>query len=221
MSKETLLFSYAVLPKGKYIPKDFEHNDLLHPDFSLTAISAFEAYVGYLLYQREKVDRIIIMGCKTFGEGTPADSELIADYLNRLGVPENKITIDKYGFNFACQVERAKGSISNEANLFAVTLECHSARVERLLKAYGINPKMITIEEVFKSQPIPQDLLEYFETFIKGEVKPRLETESKILLLLQLIDPKGHLQLLITKLRGIRYFDVDIQPTLAKPITLK
>lgn len=219
--KEAILFSYAILPKQLYRPKEFEHNDSLHLDFSLTAVSAFEAYAGYLLYQKEKISRVVIMGCKTFGEETPADSDLMAIYLRKLGVPKNRITIDEHGFNFASQVERARGLIADDAQLFAITLACHSVRVEKLLKAYGFNPIMVTIEEIFENQSIPQDLSEYFEIFVNGEVKPKLETESRILLLLQSIDPKGYLQLFITRLRGIRYFDVDIPPTLAKSITSK
>jgi len=69
--------------------------------------------------------------------------------------------------------------------------------------------------------PAPKDLRKYFEIYVSSAVKSKLEAESRILLLLQLIDPKGYLQLLITKLRGIRYFDVDIPPTLAKPISAK
>ena len=219
--REAILFSYAILPKELYKTKDFEHNDLLHSYFSLTAASAFEAYSSYLLYKSEKIDRIIIMGCKTFGEETLADSELMANYLDKLGVPKSKITIDKYGFNFVSQIKRVGDLIGDNAQLLAVTLDCHSQRAKRLLRAYGLNPKMVTIEEVFESQIIPQDLLKHFEIYLNGEVKPKLEAESKILLLLQSIDPRGYLQLFITKLRGIRYFNVDITPTLVKPITLK
>lgn len=216
--KEALLFSYAILPKELYKPKEFEYNNSLHPDFSLTAVSAFEAYTGYLLYQKEKVDHIIIMGCKTFRDDTPADSDLMAKYLVKLGVPENKISIDEYGFNFASQVKRVKNLIGGDTQLFAITLACHSQRAEKMLKAHGLNPKMITIETFFEGQTIPQDLHKYIEIYMNGEVKPKLETESRILLLLQSIDPKGYLQLLIRKLRGIRYFDVDIPPTLARPL---
>jgi len=80
---------------------------------------------------------------------------------------------------------------------------------------------MITIESVFQNHPVSKDLRKYFEIYMNGAVKPKLEAESEILLLLQSIDPKGYLQLLITKLRGIRYFDIDIPPTLAKPIIVK
>ena len=147
--KEALLFSYAILPKELYKPKEFEHNNSLHLDFSLTAISAFETYAGFLLYQKEKIERVIIMGCKTFGEDTPADSELMANYLNRLGVPKDKIVIDEQGFNFASQVERARNLVTGKAQLFTITLEAHSKRVELLLKTYGFNPKMVTIEDTF------------------------------------------------------------------------
>lgn len=219
--KEALLFSYAILPKQLYKPKEFKHNDSLHPDFSLTAVSAFETYAGYLIARQEQVERVVIMGCRTFGEDTPADSELMARYLHKLGMSNDKIVIDEYGFNFASQVERAKHLISDDTELFAVTLESHSRRAELLLKAYGLNPRMVTVENIFQKETIPQDLRKYFEVFTGGEIKPKLEAESRILLLLQSIDPRGYLQLLITKLRGIRYFDVDIPPTLAKPIILK
>ena len=205
------------MPKKLYEPKEFEHNNLLHPNFSLTAASAFEAYAGYSLYQRKKVEKMVIMGCKTFGEDTPADSELMAKYLNKLGIPNDKIVIDEHGFNFASQVERARYLVTENTRVYAITLECHSQRVKLLLRAQGFNPEMITIESIFQNQPLPQDLLRYFEIYRNGAVKPKLEAESRILLLLQSIDPKGYLQLLITKLRGIRYFDVDIPPTLAKP----
>lgn len=216
--KEALLFSYAILPKELYKPKEFEHNDSLHPDFSLTAVSAFEVYTSYLLHQREKFDKIVIMGCKTFGEDTPADSELMARYLNKLGVPQDKIAIDEQGFNFASQVKRAKKLIVDTAQLTAITLECHSQRAELLLRAHGFKSEIVTIEGVFKNQPIPQDLQKYFDIFMEGTVKAKLESESRTLLFLQSVDPKGYLQLLITKLRGIRYFDIDIPPTLARPL---
>lgn len=219
--KEALLFSYAILPKELYRPKEFKHNDSLHPDFSLTAVSAFEAYAAYLLYQKEKFSRVIIMGCKTFGENTPSDSELMAQYLHKLGVPNNKIDIDERGFNFASQVERAKRLISDDTEIFAITLAAHSKRAKLLLKAHGLNPRMGIVEDVFQNNPIPQDLYKYFEVFMESAVRPKLEAETKILLLLQLVDPKGQLQKLITKLRGIRYFDVDIPPTLAKSISEK
>lgn len=219
--KEALLFSYAVLPKQLYEPKKFEHNDSLHPDFSLTAVSAFEAYAGYLLYKEEGFRRIIIMGCKTFGENTPSDSELMAKYIHKLGVPNDKIVTDGHGFNFASQVERAKRLITEDTQLFAITLACHSIRAEGLLKAHGLNPRIITIEDMFQNNSIPKDLHKYFDFFMSGEIRSKLEAETKILLLLQLVDPKGKLQKLITKLRGIRYFDVDIPPTLAKPINEK
>lgn len=219
--KEALLFSYAILPKELYKPKEFEHNNSLHPDFSLTAVSAFEAYAGYLLYQKEKFSRVIILGCKTFGEDTPSDSELMSQYLRKLGVPNSKIAIDERGFNFASQVERAKHLISDDTELFAITLESHSKRAELLLRAHGLNPRMEIVEDVFQNNPVPQDLYKYFKSFMESAVRPELEAETKILLLLQLVDPKGKLQKLITKLRGIRYFDVDIPPTLAKPISEK
>lgn len=219
--KEVLLFSYAILPKKLYKTKEFEHNESLHPDFSLTAVSAFEVYTSYLLHQREKFDKIVIMGCNTFGEDTPADSELMARYLNKLGVPQDKIIIDEQGFNFASQVKRTKKLITDVAQLTAITLECHSQRVELLLRAHGFNPQMVTIESVFQTQPIPHDLQKYFDTFREGAVKAKLESESRALLFLQAVDPKGYLQLLITRLRGIRYFDVDIPPTLARPTTSK
>jgi len=122
------------IPKELHKPKEFDYNNSLHPDFSLTVVSALEAYAGYLLYQSEQIGKIVIMGCKTFGENTPADSELMARYLNKLGVPNDKIVIDKHGFNFASQVKRARNLITDKAQLYAITLECHSKRAELLLK---------------------------------------------------------------------------------------
>jgi len=221
MTKTVLLFSYAVLPKILYKLKEFEHNNSLHPDFSLTAVSALETYASYLLYQKEKFNQLVIMGCKTFGEDTPADSKLMAKYIHKLGVPNDKIVIDELGFNFASQVERAKHLIPDDTELFAITLASHSKRAELLLRVHGLNPKMRAVEDVFQNNTIPQDLYRYFEAFMESAVRPKLEAESKILLLLQLVDPKGRLQKLITKSRGVRYFDVDIPPTLAKPISEK
>ena len=219
--KAAVLFSYAILPKRVYPPKTFEHNNRLHPDFSLTAVSAFAAYAAHLLHQREQFDRILVMGCKTFGEETPADSEIMAGYLRELGVASDRIIVDQLGINFAGQVERAASLLTDRARLSAITLACHSTRAGSLFRAYGFTPSMVTIEEVFRSQPVPRDLYAYFEMFTGSAVLRELETETRILLLLQRVDPKGRLQKLITRVRGIRYFDVDIPPTLAGQIVLK
>ncbi|QQG43052.1 MAG: YdcF family protein [Candidatus Daviesbacteria bacterium] len=214
-----LLFSYAILPKKLYKLKQFRYNSHLHPLFSLTGLSALETYAGYLLAEQILARKIIILGCRTFGKETPADSELMAIYLNKLGMSKNKITVCKNGINTVYQIEEAQKILKGHANnVYAVTLECHQERTRRLLEAYGIKSTVFSIEEIFKhsKRSIPKDLFKLLHSFKTGRVEKLLIKESRLLLWLQFIDSKGWLQKLATNLRGIRYFDVDILPTLEK-----
>lgn len=209
-----LLFSYAILPKKLYKPKIFRYNRDLHSQFSLTGLSALETYAGYLLAKQLSARKIVILGCRTFGKGTPADSELMATYLNKLGMPENKITICKDGVNTVYQIEEAQKVLKDQTdNIYAITLECHQERTRRLLESYGIEARVFSVEEIFmdcKRDGVPEDLFKLFHLFKTSKAEQILIKESRILLLLQFIDSKGWLQKMATKLRGIRYFDIDI-----------
>lgn len=209
-----LLFSYAILPKKLYKPKRFRFNSNLHSQFSLTALSALETYAGYILHSKQKFDQIIILGCHTFGLQNPSDSELMASYLNKLGVIKKIITVCDRGINTVYQVEQAKEVLDDKKELIcAVTLEYHKKRTELLLQAYGISPKMFSVEELFLSsrdEKTPTELTALLKRFIGSKIEKSLKREALLLILLQLIDRKGCLQKILTKIRGIRYFDIDI-----------
>lgn len=214
-----LLFSYAILPKKLYKPKRFRYNSKLHKQFSLTALSALETYAGYILHLRQKFDQIIILGCHTFGSQNPSDSELMANYLNKQGVSKNIITVCDRGINTVYQVEQAKEILNNKNYpVCAVTLECHKKRTELLLQAYGMFPKMFSVEELFlknRKRKNPAELSTLLKRFIGSKIEKYLKKETLLLILLQFVDRKGLLQKVLTKIRGIRYFDVDISPRIA------
>lgn len=229
MSETLLLFSYAILPKDRHPVKEFPHNNDLHPKFSLTALSGLECYSGYMLSNMRPIDNIIILGCKTFGDGNPADSELMAEYMQQLGTPKDRITTTQDGPNTVYQVRQAQEMISSDSNVTALTLDVHKSRTEQLLRAYGISPKAISIEEVFRlynmhgkhliDAPTSKYMQTALEEYNGSQTKQRLAKEAKILETLQQVDPRGYSQMVLTTLLGVRYFDTDIPPTLAKSYT--
>lgn len=159
-----------------------------------------------------------MLGCHTFGSNNPADSELMSSYIQKLGI-STKIIICTEGINTSYQVEQARSVLGDTiSKTCAITLECHKKRTEKLLKAYGIYPDMFSVEELLlgnNSKNIPSELMNFLNQFIGSKTEKALKKEARLLLLLQIFDPKGYLQRIFTKIRGIRYFDVDIPSRIA------
>lgn len=221
-----LLFSYALLPKSKYSVKKVEFNNELDKEFSLTGLSLIETYSGSIVYNEGSVDKVLVLGCHTFGEKNPSDSELMARYLEKLGVPNKDIIVNSEGNNTAYQVNEAKNILSdlgNKIEVVGIALACHTQRTGKLLSAYGINGQMISVEEILErdSSSISKEILELLSKFKGSKTESKLMSEANILELMQILDPKGQLQKLITKIRGVRYFDIDIPSTLARPTSEK
>ena len=223
--KYLLLFSYALLPKSIYKPKAVKYNSYLDKEYSLTGLSLLETYAGYLIYKQQKIGKIIILGCHTFGKNTPSDSELMGKYLVKLGVPKGKIIIQSNGTNTAYQVEQAKSiltrfNISRQPPILALTLKCHTERTNQFLKAYKIIAQMLSVEKTilgYKLDKIDPKILVLLDKFVGSKIESKLYHEAKVLLFMQRFDPKGYLQKIITDFRGVHYFDVDILPTIASP----
>lgn len=218
-----LLFSYALLPKSRYPSKEIEFNESLDADYSLTGLSILETYSGNLIYKKGDIDKVLVLGCHTFGKSAPADSELMARYLEKLGVPGKNIILDTNGTNTAYQVSKAKDIVSNfggEVKTLGVALACHTNRTSKLLSAYGVDAQMISVEEVLgrNDSQVPDEISDLLSIYKGSQTENKLIFEAKILELMQIVDPKGELQKIVTNLRGIRYFDVDIPSTIAKSI---
>jgi len=153
------------------------------------------------LYEEGLVQRIIISGGKTSGEGLPSEAEIMSNYLARhFSIPEGIITREDESIDTMENIKRVKKILEKEklkGQLVALSNQYHIKRIKKILTTSGLYADMVSAEDVLLKRS------EHYRTFLKkyvGSCETKIKKiKEAILCGLLIIDPKGNIPRKIAK----------------------
>lgn len=176
----------------------------------LTKMSV-DASVAY--WKQNRGSKLILIGETCYSPSLPNTAELMKEYVKKAKIPEKSLVLldndnGKFLNNTPLQAAGLANFLKSEvpATMTVIGLRYHLSRVETHLKAFGVNAEYMAAEDILADTGLIQDYKKYLPYLAKAE------RSEKWLRRLALVDRKGRITNIGTRLKGPRVVDIVSAP---------